>query len=405
MVRDYDDQRSLTALVRSARATTVTIGVILAVLIAAAVVDVIVGDGRPSHQQTVFFGIAYALLASFLASAIVSRVVTDLHHRNRRNQIHAQLGILGVDHDITGRIAIVVPAFPVTGAASSVGAVGESPYSGDQVSDDGQVIGDVLRRVDHLLLKEPTEVVNYAYARRDMLLVADLFQLIGRAGLPTPLLVSDHDFLAALGQYARRPSYGSGIMLPDSTNLQSPPQLVHTVIAVGLWSNLVTLLLSLHDDIGFRLEGKGPDRKIFLSVPGEGQQVEVGQPDRSDPGPNGLVGRFYFSDVCLSVIGGTDSLGTARMGDLLLYKPQSCATLWEVGHDVDLWAGVTCPGPGARGPKGYILWHNRAQVANEGRGRLAEFLRLNDVEPREASNDGTRNAATDAISPTLQPIQ
>jgi hypothetical protein len=309
---------------------------------------------------------------------------------------------LGVDHDITGRIAIVVPAFPVAGVST---AIDEQSYSGEKVSGDGHVIEHVLGLVNGLLLKELKEVVNYAYARRDMLLVADLFQLIGRAGLPTPLLVSDHDFLVALGQSTRRPSYGSGIMLPDSSNLESPPQLVHTVIAAGLWSNLVTLLLSLHDDIGFRLEGRDPDRKIWLTVPGEGQNEELPM-QCADPRPAGLIGRFYFSDVCLSVIGGTNSLGTARMGDLLVYKPQSCAALWGAGYGDDLWAGVTCPGPGARGPKGYNLW-NKFETSSGDRGRLAESLGLHDVALTSGTNNVPKIDPTEmgADSATLQPIR
>lgn len=233
---------SLLALVESRRRATVTSGVIMGTLVLAAVLDIVLsGDEQPTHKHEVVFTIIYGLLASLLATAIVSRVVTVLQERQQQNRVKEELGLLGITPDAEATIAIVVPAFPISCDPRGSDSVGIREPVLDSIADDDleskQAVGNALDRVGDLLLKRLEEIVNFAYAHRDMFLVADLFKLIGQVGLPTPMLVSDIDFISSVSALkpADRRLFIREARVPDSS-----PVPVDTVVVVGLWSNLLT---------------------------------------------------------------------------------------------------------------------------------------------------------------------
>jgi hypothetical protein len=331
-------------LVRAKRRTQLSAVLVVSLLVAVAAFDIF--GGAAEHWRAVLYNVFYSTLASLLASIIVSWVIFQQRIRDRQQQGRLMLGFLGLDPPgIRDQVAIVVPAFPVPVG----GPEGTQPFQHPKGTDE------IVEMIPDNLIKNWSEIANHAYARRDMLLVLDIARVLATAGLPPPHVVSDYDFLQAVHDSAPQRPRSHGLhMRTDSSGLDDPVRISHVVL-VGLWSNLATMLLQKSDAVPLEIFGDGPEREIRLLVPNaDGDMLrppktserESGQ--NSEVAPHAVMAKFHLPDICLSILGGTNALGTARLGDFILRPPVDFKRLADAQRDDDLWLGIKCPPAGDR---------------------------------------------------------
>lgn len=259
--------------------------VLMVVTLAVAWSDLSSREGRPDALDLVI-GLTYGAIGSILATILVTLVQIQFQIRERLEKATEALKVLGVTPSLGTRVALVL------------------------IARDG---------------------INMTrtYARRDILLVADLIRLMQRAGLDAPLILSDQDFMLQ----AEAPHSAWGLL----TNVEDGQRLITTnVICIGLWSNalLEKLADASPDMLPVQLE-RDAQRVVLPS----GRVLKL----KDD---YAFVARFHLRDVVLTVLAGTYSLPTARLGDFLSSMPDVGRSLWEVDSQHDFWATIRCPGEG-----------------------------------------------------------
>lgn len=310
-------------------------------------IDLLVTGHAPTRLQTLPLNLLYGIYASLLAALLIERWAVTREVDRHRSYAYEALGVLGIVEALElEEVAIVVPSFPT----------GPHPEAGVHGANQRLLQTRLGFAPSSGLRKSANEMGSYSYARRDMLAVADLMRLVGAAGLPQPFIVSDDSFAKALHDIHKT---GGALRVKTGERKPNEVRRVRAAVVVGLWSNIVTWMLSDHDAVPFGLSNDAnPNaRKIRFDSPTHSHESLWLPQESSESRAYGLFARLTLDEFRFVVVGGISSLGTVRLGDLIAHKPSACSALFDADPTDDLWALISCPGEGDRGGAYDVVLH------------------------------------------------
>ncbi len=306
--------------------------------------------------RTSLLALGYALFAACLTSFLVAWITVHLAiWQNFERHRHA-LALMGISTpDADEGVMIIIPDFPIT------------PPGGH----------DRDQSLDLPPLKGLENLGVHAYSKNDVNLLVDIMRIFEGAGLRSPLLYTDSEFM---DHY--RMSLAKDLDYRNAKNCRDPKGgnvAIRHIICIGLWSNELSVAV-LGGGLPIQLVGTGPTRKVRVKIRAEYQDVDAGPRDDSHGKERtfALLMRTQLLDVSLVVLGGTRGTGGARMGQLLHGLFSEAKELWSIDPNHDLWATLLVPGVTSPDAS-YEVTSLRSHAGLDSRRRkLSHFVKTNE---------------------------